>query len=133
MVKLEKIIERGFYLFIFLLPWQTRLIWHDARLNGYVWEYGRFSWYGTQLLLWGLLLLYGLWLVKTKPLPKFSVGIVLSQLRRTEVSLYWLSVLLVIVAGLSIFWALDASIAYYRWLVLVQAVALMSMVALLNF
>ena len=64
MISLARTIEYGFYLFLFLLPWQTRLIWREARLNGFTWEYGRLSLYATQLLLLALLLLYGVWLAR---------------------------------------------------------------------
>ena len=53
---LNKIIEWGVYLFIFLLPWQTRLILKEGDLNGY-WEYGTASVYGTEILLYFLFLL----------------------------------------------------------------------------
>ena len=66
MKTLKKLVEYGFYLFIFLLPWQTRLIWRDATLNGFTYEYGRASLYGTQILLWVLLLLGVVILFKTK-------------------------------------------------------------------
>jgi hypothetical protein len=54
---LSKITEYGFYLFIFLLPWQTRWIWHHGFLAGDHWEYGTFSLYGADILLVILFLL----------------------------------------------------------------------------
>lgn len=38
-------------LFLFLLPWQTRLIYSSTKLGLYDWEYGNLSLYGTELLL----------------------------------------------------------------------------------
>ncbi len=52
-----KIAEYGFYLFVFLLPLQTRWIWRLAHLNGDVWEYGSGSLYATDILLIFLLIL----------------------------------------------------------------------------
>jgi len=52
-----KIGEYLFYLFIFFLPWQTRWIVWDPALNGGVWEYGRVSLYGWDIILILLLLL----------------------------------------------------------------------------
>jgi len=43
--KLSKILEYLSYLFVFLLPWQTRWIFHEAIINGAVFEYGRMSLY----------------------------------------------------------------------------------------
>ncbi len=39
-------------LFLFLLPWQTRLIWHEGKLNGGHWEYGTLSFFVVEILLW---------------------------------------------------------------------------------
>ena len=36
---------------LFLLPWQTRLIYSSAKLGWYDWEYGNLSLYGIELLL----------------------------------------------------------------------------------
>ena len=45
-------------LFLFLLPWQTRYIWQYGELNKGFWEYGTFSIYATEILLWIILLLF---------------------------------------------------------------------------
>src|SRR3990167_3528965 len=102
MKKFERIIEYLFYLFIFLLPWQTRLIWQDASLNGYVWEYGRFSLYGTELLLWLILFCYGFWLIKTRHLVRLNFNQLIQQLKKPAALIYWLIVLFFIIAGWSV-------------------------------
>src|SRR3990167_2572769 len=132
MISLARTIEYGFYLFLFLLPWQTRLIWREARLNGFTWEYGRLSLYATQLLLLALLLLYGVWLARLGRLRLHKFTRLLARFREPAVLIYWFCVALVAVAGLSLLWALEVQIAYYRWLVLAQAVALMSFVTLFD-
>lgn len=48
---INKIIEYGLYLLIFLLPWQTRWIWHQGFLAGEKWEYGTFSLYGIDIII----------------------------------------------------------------------------------
>jgi len=133
MEKLEKIIKLSFYLFVFFLPWNTRLIWHDASINGYIWEYGRYSLYGTEILLWLTLILYLFWLLKTKQLQKFSFSGFISKLKKPEVLIYWLIILFVFICGLSVFWALDASLAYNRWFTLLEAVAMCSMILVFDF
>ncbi|XOU94066.1 MAG: O-antigen ligase family protein [Candidatus Kerfeldbacteria bacterium] len=47
----EKSLEYIFYVFIILLPWQTRWIWHEELLNGQYWEYGSFSLYAVDIIL----------------------------------------------------------------------------------
>jgi hypothetical protein len=133
MAKLEKIIKFGFYLFIFLLPWQTRLIHEDIYLNDYVWEYGRLSLYGTEILLWLILFLYGFWLFKLRHLKKIEFTDFLNRLKKPAVQIYWLLVLFMLIAGLSILWSLSAQLAYYRWFVLVEAMAMLSMLLVFNF
>ena len=58
MKKLEKIIEYGLYLLVFLLPMQTRWIIKTGELNGGYWEYGTISLYSTDILLAVLLVLF---------------------------------------------------------------------------
>ncbi len=43
---------------LFLLPWQTRYIWQEGQLNGGHWEYGTFSIYGVEILLWVIILVF---------------------------------------------------------------------------
>ncbi len=47
-----------FFTFLFLLPWQTRWIWQQGEINGAPWEYGTFSIYGTEILLWLAIILF---------------------------------------------------------------------------
>ncbi len=55
---LNKIPDYLLFIFLFLLPWQTRYIWHYGELNNGYWEYGTFSIYATEILLWVILLLF---------------------------------------------------------------------------
>lgn len=48
---LRKIIEYAFYLYIFLIPWQARIIFAQGQLNGKPWEYGTISIYLSEALL----------------------------------------------------------------------------------
>ncbi len=133
MVKLTKTIEYLFYLFIFLLPWQTRLIWHEATINGFTWEYGRFSLYGTELMLWVVLVLYLFWLIKSKRLASLKLTYFFRRFRQSDAILYWLVVLFLVLSGLSIGWALDGQLAYYGWIRLLEGGALFSLLVTFNF
>lgn len=52
--------------FLFLLPWQTRYIWQPTTLAGQYWEYISYSLYATELLLWGIILLFFALLVRDR-------------------------------------------------------------------
>src|SRR3989344_1003260 len=129
----EKLIRFLVYLYIFLLPWQTRLIWREAYLNGFVWEYGRLSLSGTQLLLWLVLIIFLVWRLKKNDLVGFNRSGWWQSLNQPAPRAYWLAVLFFVIAGLSIFWSGDWSLAYYRWLILLQAGALMAVLLNLDF
>ncbi len=125
---IKKIIAAGLYLFIFLLPWQTRLIWREATINGDVWEYGRFSLYGSEIFLWLVLLLFAAVILAGRRLPRVGWKQLFSSLKQPAVSCYWLAVAFIIFAGLSAFWALDFSLAANRWLILLEAGALLALI-----
>src|SRR3989339_860651 len=57
---IKKILNYLILLLIFLLPLQTRYINEYGSLNGGYWEYGTFSLYGTQILLWLIVLIFGI-------------------------------------------------------------------------
>ncbi len=57
-MSLKKTIHLSLCLFLFLVPWQTRYIYQPAFLNGNYWEYGTLSIYVTELLGWGIILLF---------------------------------------------------------------------------
>jgi putative inorganic carbon (hco3(-)) transporter len=58
---LEKTIEYGLYLLVFILPWQTRLIIKAGEINGGYFEYGTVSLYATDVLVFivlGMFIVY---------------------------------------------------------------------------
>lgn len=57
-MRLKKIENLLLLAFLFLLPWQTRYIWREGQLSGGHWEYGTFSIYGVEILLWLIILLF---------------------------------------------------------------------------
>jgi hypothetical protein len=58
-IMLNKIINFFTLALIFLLPWQTRWIYGYATMNDLPWEYGTLSFYGTEILLWLIVILTG--------------------------------------------------------------------------
>ncbi|OGY41420.1 MAG: hypothetical protein A2Y67_02735 [Candidatus Buchananbacteria bacterium RBG_13_39_9] len=124
MPKLAKTIEYLFYLFIFLLPWQTRWIWYYGSLNGGQSEYLTFSLYGTEILLWLILLLTIIYKIKVKDKED-------SILNYKILDFYILFGLLIAIAGLSIIWTTDKQAAFYYLIKLLEGLALL--IFIINF
>src|SRR3989338_8938718 len=53
---LKRLIYFLILLFLFLLPWQARVVYAPAFLGGQFWEYGSGSWYATEVLLWAIII-----------------------------------------------------------------------------
>src|SRR3989344_8978085 len=104
MVRLATLLEWGIYSFIFLLPWQTRLIWHSAKLNGGSWEYGSYSLYATELVLWPVLGLLLVWLIRQRRSVAFSSAVRLA-LQQPASRSYWLVAGFALLSGFSAFWS----------------------------
>lgn len=123
--KLEKLIEYLFYLFVFILPWQTTLILRQPLLNNQVWEYGKINLYGVDLL---LILIFLLWLVFSllnRQLPK-------GKLNKKRLPLFLLSILFILWTASSSFWATDKLLTLYWTVKIAEAMALFWLVLNLN-
>ncbi|MDP2586391.1 MAG: O-antigen ligase family protein [Candidatus Komeilibacteria bacterium] len=112
---LNRFINWGLCLFVFLLPWQTRWIYHDEFVRGSVWEYGRLSLYGTEILLAVLiiLVLVGNWRRHCEAcLAGRSNPVVLTTLA------------IIVYSALSILWATDKTLAAQGLLRIVEGAVL---------
>ena len=98
--KYTSIPEYLFYLFVFLLPWQTRWIFHDSFYQGEVFEYGRISLYSFDIIL--IVSLLYCFIVELKNLTVKKLRIF-----NIALALYCLIVLL------SVIWADEKLIALY--------------------
>ena len=82
---LKKIQDYLLMVFLFVLPWQTRYIWHYGEINRGYWEYGTYSIYGTEILLWIIILVFfvrnflkkEVWSAILKKRNSFSLGFLL--------------------------------------------------------
>ena len=110
---LEKIVEYGFYLFVFLLPWQTRWLWHEGILNGGYWEYGSFSLYATDIILLAILFL--------SLSIRHGKSFVLKSLWVPVIG-FWL------VCFASIFWSQNKEVSWYAFIKLTEAIWLFSLI-----
>ncbi len=122
---LEKIIEYGLYLLIFLLPVQTRWIIKAGEINGGYWEYGTISLYATDILLILLLLSF----VAYKFLNKSKI-----EKPKSEIFIYWWFIAgLVIASFISTIFAFDKSIAIYGFIRLLLGIGLFWLVVKANY
>jgi O-antigen ligase len=112
---LDKIIQYGTLLFVFLIPWQARLILVPGSINDAYWEYGTQSLYATEFFLFIILIaliVKGVIVIKSRK-PNFSVKKVFGPIGLLSILVAW--------SGLSIIWPTDSSVALEHWIVLVEA------------
>jgi len=114
-IKLEKVTEYLFYLFVFLLPWQTRWIIQSGNLGGHFWEYGSFSLFGTDIL-WLVILILFL-LIKTR------------LAKRPALARLWPSLIgFLIICLFSVLVAFDRGIASYGFLKILEGASVFYLV-----
>lgn len=137
MSKLKYLIEYGLYLLAFLLPWQTRLIIRPGELGGGYSEYSTISLYGTDMLLFVLLVMF-IFFKFFRPRRvrlgwKIFRQVLLSNFKITYYKLftnYKLQIINYCIVGLlfisliSVFFSTDKFLALYRFGVLLMGVGL---------
>lgn len=120
-LKLEKIIQFLTYLFLFVLPWQTIWIYRESFLNGMKWEYGTLGFYGTEILLWVIVVLFIVWFWKERKLRNLEI----KKFSLTKDRIFLFTCLLFIVYNLlSIVWSSDKSLALQQSLRVMEAILL---------
>ncbi|MDP6571609.1 MAG: hypothetical protein QF747_02120, partial [Patescibacteria group bacterium] len=104
------IIKYGTLVFVFLIPWQARLILVEGSINGDYWEYGTQSLYATEVLLFLILIALiakGTHALKHKK-PQISVKKLYTPLGAFAILVVW--------SGLSIIWSSDSSVSLEHWI-----------------
>jgi len=124
MNKLTKIIEYLFYLFLFLLPWQTRWIWHYGSLANVPNEYLTYSFYGTEIIFLGLLVLTMVFRWKKSDHES-------NVLNFKNLDFQILFLLFLIAAGLGLIWAPDKQAVLYYLVKFFEGIALV--IFIINF
>lgn len=105
---------------LFFLPFQTRWIFHEAVIQGEIWEYGRFSLYGVDILIIAALFFW-------------IVGRAFDSHVRKLSPVIWISLSgLLIVSFLSIYFALDSALAIHGFLRLVEGAVLFFLITQLR-
>ncbi|KKR04072.1 MAG: O-antigen ligase-related protein [Parcubacteria group bacterium GW2011_GWC2_39_14] len=108
MLKLKKILEYLLYLFVFLLPLQTRFIYQEFLIKVQPFEYGRLSIYATELLL-GLTIVLGLVFILMKfKSEKLKISFHKSKLRMI------LLIIGLISLGINILLATSHELSFYK-------------------
>ncbi|MFA4871677.1 MAG: O-antigen ligase family protein [Patescibacteria group bacterium] len=126
MAKIKKVIEYLFLLFLFFLPWQTVWIWREGMLNGGKWQYGTYGLYGSEIILWLILILQ---LIVWAGARKYSIDLKsINRKKLLAVLAIWIFFLW---ASLSIFWSADKPLAFYWWFKLAEGIILFFLI--LNF
>lgn len=118
MLSVKKITEYLWYVFVFLLPWQTRWIFFDPKINGQVWEYGRMSLYAFDIVFVILLASYGLVglfnKIKNSKLEiRNKIQIQNLKLKNRKIFFIVLGIIFII---LNIIFSQDKILAVYWWL-----------------
>jgi len=120
----NKIVEYAFYVYLFLLPWQTRYIINYGFLNGPI-EYGTYALYATDILLIIVFLLS--WFYKNinpvetchgKSLRGYNAIILLS--------------IFAFISFFSVYWADNHELAFYAWMRIVGAIIFIFLLIKLN-
>jgi hypothetical protein len=110
-------------IFLFLLPWQTILIYKEKFLNGAKWEYGTLGYFGTEIILWLCIILFIFWFVREKSNQKQKINFYFSKDRIFLILLlcFYLYV------SLSVLWAQDFETASQSALRITESILLFLM------
>ena len=114
--KLNTFIEYIFYIFIFLLPLQTRYILTEGELNNGLWEYGTYSVYAIDLLLLFIFILSFFY--------KSKIKLIVSHW--SLVIGFWL------LSFISVYWAVNQELGFYYWLRITGILIFLFIIAKLN-
>ena len=119
----NKLLEWMLYLFVFLLPWQTRWIFKEASMG---FEYGRMSLYGFDIL---LILMFAIFLLARSLKVKFTTGMSKAE----AIGVVIILILIGIMAYSAHFWAANQDISYYLLVRFLLALILLGLVWKIKF
>ncbi len=121
MDRFAKTIEYLFYFFVFLLPIQTCYIWQTGQLNGEACQYLTYCLYGSEILLWLVLLLSVIYKLLNRDWE-------ISYLNYKSLDFYILFLLLLITAAISLFFSADKMPSMINLLRLFEGLGLLVLV-----
>ena len=118
--KIQKVCNYLFYIFVFLIPWQTRYIYNSITLNGDVFEYGKLSFYLSELILI-LLIICSVIYIKKVNAPKGKVS--------KSTSIIFVFLLIVVITFLG---AINQQLYFYGLIKLMEAIVLYFLLTKIN-
>jgi len=125
--KIKKIIEYLLYIFVFLIPWQTRYIYNSLTLKGEVWEYGKLSFYLSELVLFLLIIFF---LIFISRLVKKDSELKQKSKSSLATKIIFLFLLVVLISFLG---ALNQRLYFYGLIKLIEAIVLYLLIFKINF
>lgn len=118
---LEKIQNTLFYVFVFLLPWQTRYIFSHLTLGGSEFEYGKLSIYVSEVVLFFLFFL-------------FTIYWIFFGIKKDKLPLNFLFLfVLLLISSFGYFFTIDKQMFFYGLLKLSELVFLIFIINKINF
>lgn len=112
-LNLDHLINFGLYLWVFLLPLQTRLILRPAFIKGEFWEYGSISLYASEVLLVFIFALFVIKIFKHKLSSKIYQSL-RQNLFEPKINFFKIVLVLFLWLFLSFFWTTDFLITATR-------------------
>lgn len=111
---------------IFLTPWQARWLWWPRQLNGAFWEYGSFSLYAVEAVIWACLGAAFVQIIffRRNPMPRFRWRPFFTPAGAVVAG----TIGLVVLAWSSLAWAADRGLTLQAAFRLTEAAALMVVV-----
>ncbi len=110
------------YAYVFLLPWQTRWIIERGKIRGDAWEYGSYSLYAIEIILFLVILLQVIAKIADKRRDRRGIS-------GLDLAIAGLA----LIAGLSFFWSLNSGLALYGWGRIMEGVALVWLISRMKF
>lgn len=126
MEKLKKIISFLLLVFVFLLPFQTRLIYKTGEINGGFWEYGTFSLYASEILL-GIIIILSLVYLIIRSVIDYKAG--KFKFNAKALGYFGLCALCFIIPTI---FAIDKALALYKLIAIIEAFALFFIILLIK-
>ncbi|OGY78547.1 MAG: hypothetical protein A3B74_04255 [Candidatus Kerfeldbacteria bacterium RIFCSPHIGHO2_02_FULL_42_14] len=107
------------YVFVFLLPLQTRWMLTQGTLNNELWEYGSFSLYAIDILFF---LILTTWLISHAQYKKTTNDRSIPHAPHSALIIVFM--LLAVIGFFSLTWSLDSKLSGYAWLRLMEGLIL---------
>ncbi len=118
MNRLTRYTDNLFFVFLFILPFQTVYLWREPIMNGAKWQYGTIGIYLSSLIVAVAIMLGAI--MKANALKKKTIIDMMTTLWHERKSDMFL-LLFVLWSGLSILWAQDTALALYTFVKILLA------------